>query len=136
MEMAVSLIPLTMILVGIFEGGRLMMVQEQAVNAAREGARLAVLGGATIGTPSGTGPNDVSYRVREYLAAAQVPTSGVTISVTDLDRMTITDLPQASVGDRIQVGVSVPFADVAWMTPWFFGQATVKAACVMRKEAP
>ena len=124
------------IVMGIFEGGRLMMLQEQLVNAAREGARLAVLGGSTTGTSSSTGPYEVNHRVRGYLNAAQIPTDYVAITVSDLDNATASDLPQASPGDRIQVGVSVPFARVAWVTPWFFGDATLNAACIMRKEAP
>ena len=59
-----------------------MMVQEQIVNAAREGARLAALGGSTMGSSSSTGANEVNYRVRQYLTAAQI-TSGVTITISD-----------------------------------------------------
>ena len=134
-ELAVSIMPLMIIVMGVFEGGRLMMVEEQIVNAAREGARLAVLGGSTMGSSSGTGATEVNYRVRQYLAAAQI-TNGVTITITDLDDPAITDLPQAAAGDRIQVGVAVPFKNVAWCPPWFFGNATLSSVCIMRKEAP
>src|SRR3954470_19447843 len=83
-ELAVSIMPLMIIVMGVFEGGRLMMVEEQIVNAAREGARLAALGGSTMGSSSGTGSTEVNYRVRQYLSAAQI-TSGVTITISDLD---------------------------------------------------
>src|SRR3954453_1092179 len=128
-ELAVSVMPLMIIVMGIFEGGRLMMVQEQIVNAAREGARLAALGGPTMGSSTSTGANEVNYRVRQYLAAAQI-TSGVTITISDLDSPGITDLSQAGAGDRIQVAVSVPFKNVAWCPPWFFGGATLSTACI------
>jgi Flp pilus assembly protein TadG len=134
-ELAVSIMPLMIIVMGIFESGRLMMVEEQIVNAAREGARLAALGGSTIGSSTGTGPYEVSYRVRQYLAAAQIST-GVSVAVTDLDNSDATDLPQSSAGDRIQVAVTVPFKNVAWCPPWFFGGATLSGTCIMRKEAP
>jgi Flp pilus assembly protein TadG len=127
--------PLMIIVMGIFEGGRLMMVNEQIVNAAREGARLAALGGSTMGSSTSSGQYEVNGRVRQYLDAAQI-TTGVTITITDLDNPGITDLPQSSAGDRIQVAVSVPFKNVAWCPPWFFGGATLSTACIARKEAP
>src|SRR3954454_15574785 len=89
-ELAVSIMPLMIIVMGIFEGGRLMMVQEQIVNAGREGARLAALGGSTIGTTTSNGATEVNYRVRQYLSAAQI-TSGVTITISDLDNPGIAD---------------------------------------------
>jgi Flp pilus assembly protein TadG len=135
-ELAVALIPLTTIVMGILESGRLMSAQEVMVNAAREGARLAVLGGSVMGSSSTTGSNEVNYRVRQYLDGGSVPSSTATITISDLDIPGITDLPQASPGDRIQVQVSIPFNRIAWCTPWFFGDATLLANSIMRKEAP
>ena len=135
-ELAVCLLPLMTIVMGILETGRLMMVQEQLINSAREGARLGVLGGSTMGTSTSTGPYEVNYRVRQSLAGAQIPTSAATIAIVDLDDSTITDLTQSTAGDRIQVTISVPFRQVAWAAPWFFGNATLTGASVMRKEAP
>lgn len=134
-ELAIAVMPLMMIMMGILEGGRLMMVEEQLGNAAREGARLAVLGGSTMGSSTSTSSTDVNYRVRQYLAPAQI-INGVSVTITDLDAPTIGDLTEASAGDRIQVAVSVPFQQVAWCSPWFFGQATLASSCIMRKEAP
>jgi Flp pilus assembly protein TadG len=135
-EFAISLPLLMAVFMGVLESGRLMSALEIVVNAAREGAPLAVLGGSTIGTSTSTGSSEVNYRVREYFNSGGLSTSSATITVTDLDNSTITDLPQASTGDRIQVTVSVPFASVAWCTPWFFGSAKLTATSVMRKESP
>jgi Flp pilus assembly protein TadG len=135
-ELAVSLIPLMMIVMGIIESGRLMSVQEIASNAVREGARLSTLGGSTIGSNNTSGAYEVDYRVRSYLNGAGVSTGSATITVTDLDQTGITDLPQASPGDRIQVTVSMPYSSIALSPPWFFGNATIVATGVMRKEAP
>ncbi|GAC1475919.1 MAG: hypothetical protein NVSMB9_29360 [Isosphaeraceae bacterium] len=135
-ELAVSLIPLMTIVMGVIEGGRMMSVQEIAGNAVREGARLAVLGGSTMGTDTSSGTNEVNYRVRSFIGSAGLSTSSATVTINDLDQPTITDLTQASPGDRIQVLVSFPFSSVALIPPWFFGTATVKATCVMRKEGP
>jgi Flp pilus assembly protein TadG len=135
-ELAVCLIPLMTIVMGIIECGRLMMVEEVTINASREGARLASLSGATIGSMSSTGSTEVDYRVLSYLTAAGVPTSSVTITVTDLDQPSLTDLTQANPGDRIQVQASMPFTSVALCTPWFFGHATITGTSTMMKEAP
>jgi Flp pilus assembly protein TadG len=134
-EFAVVLPLLMTIVMGIIECGRLMSAEEILINASREGARLAVLGGSTMGTSTSTGPYEVNYRVRQSLDGAAVSSACATITVTDLDR-SITDLPDADVGDRIQVSVSIPFAAVAWCTPWFFGGANLSTNCIMRKEAP
>lgn len=135
-ELAVSLIPLMTIVMGVIESGRMMAVQEIAANAVREGARLSSLGGSAAGTSVTTGSNEVNYRVRSYLSSAGVSTASATVTVTDLDQPTVTDLTLTSPGDRIQVGVSLPFSSVALCPPWFFGSATVTATSVMRKESP
>jgi Flp pilus assembly protein TadG len=135
-ELAVCVIPLMMLIMGIIECGRLMSVEEIAANATREGARLSALSGSTMGTSTSTGPYEVNYRVLSYLTAAGIPTGSATVTVSDLDNPTITELTQASVGDRIQVSLSMPYSSVALFTPWFFGGATVSATSVMRKESP
>jgi Flp pilus assembly protein TadG len=135
-ELAVALIPLMTIVMGIIEGGRMMLVQEVAGNAVREGARLAALSGSTMGTSTSSGATEVNYRVRSYMNAAGFSTGSATVTITDLDQTGITDLTQASAGDRTQVQISFPFSSVALIPPWFFGSATVKATCVMRKEGP
>lgn len=135
-ELAVTLIPLMTIVMGVLEGGRMMAVQEIAVNAVREGARLSALSGSTIGTQTSSGPYEVNYRVRSYLSNASLSTASATVTVTDLDQPSLADLTASSAGDRIQVKVSLPFSSVALCPPWFFGSATVVATSVMRKEAP
>jgi Flp pilus assembly protein TadG len=135
-ELAVSMIPLSFVVMGIVEGGRLMWVEELTANAAREGARLAVLGGSTIGTNSSSGSTEVNYRVRSYLTASGISTASATVTVTDLDNAAISDLTSASAGDRIKVSVSLPFSSVALGTTWYFTNATISASSVMRKEAP
>jgi Flp pilus assembly protein TadG len=135
-EFAVVLLPMWTIVMGIIECGRLMSAETILVNAAREGARLAVLSGSTMGTSTSTGATEVNYRVREFLDSASISSSAATVTVTDLDNTSIADLTSASAGDRIQVSVSIPFTSVAWTTPWFFKSATLSMNSIMRKEAP
>jgi Flp pilus assembly protein TadG len=134
-ECALILPFLMLVVLGIIECGQVMTAQEVITNSAREGARLASLGGSTIGTSTSTGANEVNYRVRGYLDSGGVASSAATISVTDLDGA-VSDLPQSNTGDRIQVSVSVPFNRIAWSTPWFFGGATLSNSSIMRKESP
>jgi hypothetical protein len=129
------MMPMTIVM-GIIECGRLMMVEEVTVNATREGARLSTLSGATIGSSSSTGSSEVTYRVLSFLTAANIPTSSVTVTVTDLDNSGISDLTSASTGDRIQVQTSMPYTSVALFPPWFFGNATISSTSIMMKEAP
>src|SRR5436309_2178947 len=74
-ELAVALPPLMAILMGVLEGGRLMSAEEIVVNAAREGARLAALGGSTMGTSTSTGATEVNYCVRQYLSSGGISTT-------------------------------------------------------------
>ena len=113
LEFALILPIFMMLMLGIIECGQVMSSEELITNATREGARLAGLGGSTMGTGSSTGANEVNYRIRSYLSSGGIAPSTATITITDLDA-TITDLPQASAGDRIKVTVAVPFKSIAW----------------------
>jgi Flp pilus assembly protein TadG len=124
-----------MLVLGIIECGQVMSAEEVITNATREGARLASLGGSTMGTSTSTGANEVNYRVRSSLDAGGVSSSQATVTITDLAGA-VTDLTQANTGDEIQVSVSVPFSKIAWSTPWFFGNATLSSSSIMRKESP
>lgn len=135
LEAALTLPFFVLIIFGILESGQVMMSEEVIINAAREGARLASLGGSTIGTNTSSGSNEVNYRVRSYLDNAGVSSANATVTVADLDR-SISDLTSASVGDQIKVTVSVPFSKISWSSPMFFGNANLSNASTMRKESP
>ena len=67
METALTLPLVLLVTVGIFEFGRAYQVFQVCTNAAREGARLAVLPGTT--------DTDVKNRVTAYIKAGQVTQS-------------------------------------------------------------
>lgn len=67
-EAAVTIPIILLISVGIFEFGRAYQTQQVLVNAAREGARLAVIEGSTDA--------DVRTRVNNYLSAGGLKTLG------------------------------------------------------------
>jgi Flp pilus assembly protein TadG len=107
-----------MLILGIIEFGRMVMVQQIITNAAREGARVGVLSNATT--------SQVDSAVSNYLSAVSI--SGQSVSVTP-------DPPStATPGSLVTVSVSIPFSQVSWMTPFFLRSTVLKAKCVMRTE--
>jgi Flp pilus assembly protein TadG len=107
-----------MLVIGIIEVGRAIMVQQVLINASRVGARRAAM---------------LSSTEEEVLAAVTEFTSGVGV-----DSVTATVSPDpetAAGGTALTVSTSVSYADVSWLpTPWFMGGKTLSSAAVMRKE--
>jgi len=109
-----------LLLFGIIEYGRMVMVQQVITNASREGARRAVLDGATT--------SEVETVVDDYMMSSAVNGATVTISP---------DPPStAGSGEPVSVTVSVPFSDVSWLpAPMFLGNTDLQARTVMRRES-
>lgn len=119
MEFAI-VAPLFFLLVfGMVEFGRMVMVQQVITNASREGARIGVL--------DGTSTADVQAAVATYLQNAAVSGGSVTIAP---------DPPtSAGYGEPVTVTVSMPFDQVSWLpSPIFLGGRTMSATTVMRRE--
>jgi len=108
-----------LLILGMVEFGRMMMVQQVLTNASREGARIAVLDNTTTA--------DVTNAVDSYLSSGTI--SGATITI-------IPDPPStAGYGQPVTVTVSVPFDQVSWLpSPMFLGGNTLEATTVMRRE--
>jgi Flp pilus assembly protein TadG len=107
-----------LMVIGILEFGRALMVQQVLVSAARVGARQAVTLNATAA--------DTSTTVTNYTDNAAVP--GVAVAVSP-------DPNTAAPGDVITVTTSVAFDQVSWMpTPWFLEGKTLNSTSSMRKE--
>jgi len=108
-----------LMVLGIIEFGRMVMVQQVITNASREGARIAILDDTTAG--------DVRATVDNYLTNATVTGAEVTIDP---------DPPSdAGYGEPVSVTVSVPFDQVSWLpSPMFLGGTTLTASTVMRRE--
>jgi Flp pilus assembly protein TadG len=66
--MAMTLPLLLLVSVAIFELGRAYQAEQILTNAAREGARMAVVPNASV--------TDIQTRVKQYLADGQLPNSG------------------------------------------------------------
>jgi Flp pilus assembly protein TadG len=105
---------------GMVEFGRMVMVQQVLTNASREGARVAVLDGATA--------SDVTTKVRNYLTAAHLPAVDPTVSPNPPST--------AGYGDPVTVTVQIPFSQVSWLPSPIFvsGSTQLTASTVMRRE--
>lgn len=119
MEFAVVAPLFFLLILGMVEFGRMMMVQQILTNASREGARIAVLDNTTTA--------DVVTAVQNYLSSGGVSGASVTVSP---------DPPSsAAYGESVSVVVSVPFDQVSWLpSPMFLGGNTLEATSVMRRE--
>jgi len=109
-----------LLIFGMIEFGRMVMVQQIITNASREGARVGVLDGATT--------SGVVTQVTNYLDGSGI--SGATVTV---DPNPPTD---ASWGEPVTVDVSVPFGQVSWLpAPMFVGgDMELTASTSMRRE--
>jgi Flp pilus assembly protein TadG len=111
-EFAAVMPLLVLLLVGIWEVGRIVDMAEIANNAAREGARQASTGEKPVGPDT---VDSVERSVKDYLRNAGVTdTSGVTVTFTNLTQPAQTDPRDATQGDRLRLTVSVPIDSNRW----------------------
>jgi len=104
-EFAVILPVILTLLLGIWEVGRMIEIQQILYNAAREGGRQASTGQLTNA--------QVQTVVTQYLQTAGVPTTHVVVTVKDLDTPA-NDVSAANYLDRLQITATIPIADIRW----------------------
>jgi Flp pilus assembly protein TadG len=96
------------VLIGVVELGRMLLVYNTLANAARAGARYAIVhGGERTGSgsdgPSGPGSvSEVQTVVEDYASAGLINTSDLTVNVTYPDNSN-------AAGSRVSVTVTYPF---------------------------
>ena len=104
-EFAVTLPLVLTLLLGIWEVGRLIEIQQYLHNATREAGRQASTGQLSTA--------QVQAIVTQCLNVDGLTTSNVVVTVTDLD--TPTANPQtANYLDRFQITATIPISDVRW----------------------
>jgi len=104
-EMAFITPLIVTLLLGTWEMGRYVEVQQIISDAAREGGRQASSGQVTN--------SQVITAVTNYVKFAGLPTADLVVTVTDLTNAGV-DVSQATSLDQLQVSVSLPFKDVRW----------------------
>jgi len=118
-ELAFTAPILFLLCFGMIDVGRAVMVQNLITNAARDGARTAVLDGASA--------EAIETQVEDYLASSTVSDAVVTVSPNPLSL--------ANLGDPVSVTVQVPFDSVSWLPSSMYFQGTnLQATVVMRRE--
>ena len=98
LEMALTLPLLLLVCVGILEFGRAYQTWQVMTNAAREGARIAVLPGITN--------TDVTNRVQTYLTNGQLPNAAS--ATVNIDRTQTISIGTGT-APAAQVTVNYPF---------------------------
>ncbi len=130
-EFAVVAPVLFLIILGMIEVGRGVMVSQLLVNASREGARKAALTDMTTG--------EVTSFVEQYLTSVGVPVSGATITIKNQSSAgggfgTTSDLSTVPAGMGIEVSVEVTTASVSWLPTSNYMPDSLQGSTVMRKE--
>jgi Flp pilus assembly protein TadG len=121
-EFAVIAPLFVLLLFGMIEFGRLVMVQQVITNASREGARRAVVEQATTA--------DVTSAVQTYLTNGGVKATSAVVTVNP------NPPTAAGLGEPVTVQVQVPFSAVSWLpSPMFLGKANLNATTTMRRES-
>ena len=134
LEAAITMPILLLIGVGLFEFGRAYQHAQILTNAAREGARLAMLPNATMG--------GVETRVRDYMRDGMIPNSDSKTIVVGVNQAATMMVNGVSVSAS-EVTIDYPFAfmvlaPVAKLvnpqstTP---GSKTMRVSALMRNEA-
>jgi Flp pilus assembly protein TadG len=128
LEAAVTVPIILLISVGIFEFGRAYQTWQVLTNAAREGARLAVIAGSTDA--------DVAGRVRGYMTAGQLPNAstavvtinrGVALTASDTGSRITIDYP-------FQFMVLNPVVRLVSPSATTGAPITMQASAIMRNE--
>lgn len=147
-EFALTLPLLLLVVLGIIEFGFMFQEYEVVTNAAREGARIAVL--PTYSANAGVTQTNVTTRINQYLSSAGLSTAAATICGGDMgcpgNWLPVTDTIIAGTPGLcvkvfpVTVQYQHPVAFVRGVTI-FFGKTlpttiTLRATARMRNEVP
>lgn len=130
-EMAMVLPIFVMVVLGIVEFGRAMMVGQMVTNAAREATRLSIVDGSSN--------SSVSTWVESFLNdSLGVSASDVTVTIT-VDPAPGNDDPldkieDAQTRDLVTIKVEVPFDKVSYIPGDYLSGKKLKAISAMRHE--
>lgn len=119
LETALVIIPLFMLLCGIFEYGRLLLVWNVLNNAAREGCRYAL-----VNNTAGTISTDVQNLINTRLGSQASSFTNLTVSISGTHQGVATTVNNLAAGDFITVSLSgkykfmniIPFIPMAPIT--------------------
>lgn len=114
---------LLLVMIGMIEVGRGIMVTEILGHAARIGART---GAISTGTSS-----SVTTTVNDLMSGASLSGHTLEVRVNGV----VSNLSTAKTGDEITVAVSIPYSNVTWVgNPRFLDGKSLRGQCTMRRE--
>lgn len=130
-ELALILPIFFMVVLGIIEFGRAMMVSQLVTNAAREGARMAILDGSSN--------TQVQTWIKDFLAtslnvSADVLTVEITVTEAQGNPSAGNEVANASPRDLCMVKVSVPFDAVDYIPSKYLASKYLTGQSAMRHE--
>jgi Flp pilus assembly protein TadG len=117
-EFAVVLPIILLIFAAMIEISRVLLLQHSADTAAYEGARNAMVPGATS--------DEATQAAQALLTAAGLKSSKITVTPTEITEAT----------PLITVQVEIPIAPNAWISPTWFGQSSVTSETTLFCERP
>jgi Flp pilus assembly protein TadG len=103
LEFAVAAPVFFVLIFGLVEFGRCLMIQHLMTNAARQGCRVAVIEGKATA--------DVNSTVISLLSDQNISGATITVQVNGATADAVTAMP----GDRINVSVSIPASTTSWV---------------------
>ncbi len=108
-----------LMVLGMIEFGRAMMVQALMTAAAQQGARAGAMDGATA--------TDVTNAVNAYLSAGGI--SGATITCSP-------NPPSSALpGEDVSATVKIPYTSVSWLpAPRYLSNTTLSATSIVQRE--
>jgi Flp pilus assembly protein TadG len=115
-----------LIVFGVIEFGRAFMVAQLLTNAAREGARAAIMAGSTNAAVT----DKVKTLVNDYVGVAKTKVN-VTLSVNG---STSGQFATAERRDMCEVEISLPIGDVTFIPVKFLTGINLKGQAAMRHE--
>jgi Flp pilus assembly protein TadG len=107
-EFAVIMPVMAFLIIGLWEVGRMVEVQQYLINGAREGARQASTGVKTTAEVQQTVVTYLQQKGLTFVTASNV-------TVTSVSNTSITDPSLATQLDQFRVSVSIPFDSVKWI---------------------
>lgn len=130
-EMALVLPIFFMVVLGIVEFGRAMMVGQLVTNGAREGARLAILDGSSN--------SQVSTYVKDFLSTSlNIAPGDVTVNITVTpapgNTTSGSEVANAQPRDLITVRAEVPFSKVQFIPGKYLASKKIVGQSAMRHE--
>jgi Flp pilus assembly protein TadG len=134
-EMAVIVPILALIMIGMFELSRGMMVKQTLTGAARKGCRTGILqlyGNSSIISDATNVMQDNGFDSTLF----NPPTIGtINITVTDPNGNSLPDALNAPSGSTISVQVVIPVTSVKWLTTFFLTSSMFESdTVVMMKQ--